>query len=272
LTKTLGGFAYEWNRFGEQLAFFVKTIGGMREAIGRYRVETMRAVAELAMGVGMLALTGGAVMLIFTVLGNIGILIGMLGQANLDRVGVSALAGVFAAYIGTRLALPLIVAVGLAATVGAGTTARIGAMRINEEIDALEVIGIRTIPYVASTRVLAGLIVTLPLICVGDIASYLGSQFVFTTIYENSAGGYQHYFHTYVNPTDTFWTIVQVMLQSFTIMLVHTYYGYNATGGPPGVGEATGRAVRASLVAAMFVTALSGLALYGKSGSIHLSA
>lgn len=271
LNRTVHGFAGGWNSFGEQIGFYVKTIAGMGDALTRYRAETVRAIAELAMGVGRLAVVGGAVTLIFGVLGNIGLLIGILGQANLDRVGVAALAGVFGAFVGTRLALPLIVAVGLTATVGAGTTAKIGAMRINEEIDALEVIGIRSISYVASTRVLAGLIVTLPLICIGNIAAFAGSRYMFTNVYGNSSGGYQHYFDSFVSPIDTFWTIVQVMLQSFVIMLIHTYYGYNAKGGPPGVGEATGRAVRAALVAAMVVTCLSGLALYGRFNNFHLS-
>lgn len=272
LAQTLRGFTDEWNRLGEQVGFFVMALVGIRDAVGKYRHETARAIAELGMGVGRLALIGGSVTLIFTVQGNIGVLVGVQGQANLSRVGVEALDGIFTPFITTRLAVPVLVAVGLAATVGAATTAKIGAMRINEEIDALEVIGIRTIPYVVSTRLLAGLIVTLPLTCIGTIATYLAADYMFLSVYGNSTGGYGHYVQSYVSTTDTLRVTAQVMLQGFAIMLIHTYYGYTAAGGPPGVGEATGRAVRASLVTAMFVTMLAGLALYGRLGSFHLSA
>jgi phospholipid/cholesterol/gamma-HCH transport system permease protein len=55
------------------------------------------------------------------------------------------------------------------------------------------------------------------------------------------------------------------------VMLVHTYYGYTASGGPAGVGEAVGRAVRASLVSTIFVLLLVSLAVYGQSGNFHLA-
>ena len=86
-----------------------------------------------------------------------------------------------------------------------------------------------------------------------------------------SSGGYDHYFNTFLRPTDLIWALLQVILQGFTIMLIHTYYGFNAFGGPAGVGEATGRAVRTSMVAAVFITTVSALALYGRSGDFHLS-
>jgi len=52
---------------------------------------------------------------------------------------------------------------------------------------------------------------------------------------------------------------------------VHTYYGYTASGGPAGVGEAVGRAVRASLICLIIVFLFTSLAAYGQSGSFHLS-
>jgi phospholipid/cholesterol/gamma-HCH transport system permease protein len=55
------------------------------------------------------------------------------------------------------------------------------------------------------------------------------------------------------------------------VMLVHTYYGYTATGGPAGVGEAVGRAVRTSLIAAAFVSVIITLSVYGQSGNFDLS-
>jgi phospholipid/cholesterol/gamma-HCH transport system permease protein len=55
------------------------------------------------------------------------------------------------------------------------------------------------------------------------------------------------------------------------IMLVHTYYGYTASGGPAGVGEAVGRAVRTSMVIAAVEIAMISLAVYGQSGNFNLA-
>ena len=70
--------------------------------------------------------------------------------------------------------------VALAATIGAGATAQLGAMRINEEIDALEVMGIRTIAYLASSRVVAGVIVVIPLYCVAALSGFVSARWCTT--------------------------------------------------------------------------------------------
>ena len=82
---------------------------------------------------------------------------------------------------------------------------------------------------------------------------------------------YDHYFNTFLNPTDLMWSFLQAESMALVVMLIHTYYGYTASGGPAGVGLAVGRAVRASLVAAVFVTLFVSLAIYGRSGNFHLS-
>ena len=160
----------------------------------------------------------------------------------------------------------------MAATIGAGATAQLGAMRINEEIDALEVIGIRSVTYLASTRVLAGVIVVIPLYCIGVMMAFLAARIGTTAIYGQGSGVYDHYFNTFLNPTDLIWSFVQVVAVAVVIMLVHTYYGYTARGGPAGVGEAVGRAVRASMViAAIVIVIMISLAVYGQSGDFNLA-
>ncbi|ULL11702.1 hypothetical protein CKW46_22645 [Mycobacterium liflandii] len=57
-------------------------------------------------------------------------------------------------------------------------------------------------------------------------------------LYSQATGVYDHYFRTFLNPTDLVWSFVQCIALSLVIMLVHTYYGYTARGGPAGVGEA----------------------------------
>jgi len=271
LVHTWRAGADGWLRFGEQTAFYIRAIGSIKDALIYYRAETIRVIAQMSMGVGALALIGGTVAIVGFLLLNVGFLIAIVGYSQTANLGVEALIGFFSAYVNPRLAAPLITAIGLAATIGAGATAQLGAMRINEEIDALEVMGVRTMAYLVSTRVLGGVALAIPLCCVSLLVGFLSTQFLVQFTYGQSSGVYGHYFNTFLQPTDVLWAMLQVVLQGVVVMLIHTYYGFTATGGPAGVGEATGRAVRASLVVLTLVTAAAGLALYGRSGNFHLS-
>jgi phospholipid/cholesterol/gamma-HCH transport system permease protein len=164
------------------------------------------------------------------------------------------------------------VGIGLAATIGAGTTAQLGAMRISEEIDALEVMAIRSVPYLVGTRLLAGMATVIPLYAVALVTSFVASRLTTVLVLGQSGGVYDHYFSTFLVPSDLLWSFVQVIAMAFVVMLIHTYYGYNATGGPAGVGIATGRAVRLSLIAVVTVTLAVALALYGSARAVHLAA
>lgn len=265
-------WADEWTRVGEQMVFYVRTLGGIGDAVTRYRIETMRILAEMSLGVGALAAVGGALAIVGFLLLSTGAVIGVTGHQELGSIGVEALGGFFSAYANTRLPAPIISVVGLSATIGAGATAQLGAMRINEEVDALEVMGIPTIAYLASTRVVAGLITVVPIFFLALVAAYLGSRVVMVNFYGQSGGVYEHYFSTFLDPLDMVWSTLQVIAAGICVMLIHTYYGLTATGGPAGVGEATGRAVRASLVVAVFVVMVASFILYGSSGHFHLSA
>jgi len=90
-------------------------------------------------------------------------------------------------------------------------------------------------------------------------------------IYGQSEGVYDHYFNTFLIPVDLIWSFFQAFAMAVVIMLVHTYYGYTASGGPAGVGEAVGRAVRTSLVVSAVVILFVSLAIYGRGGNFNLS-
>jgi phospholipid/cholesterol/gamma-HCH transport system permease protein len=144
-------------------------------------------------------------------------------------------------------------------------------MRINEEIDALEVMGVRSIAYLASTRVAAGVIVVIPLYSVALIMAYGAARGGTTAIYGQSAGVYNHYFRTFLVPGDVVRSFTVTIAAAAIIMLVHTYYGYTASGGPAGVGEAVGRATRTSLVVSALLILFVSLAIYGQTGLFHFS-
>ncbi|MGV0834359.1 MlaE family ABC transporter permease [Mycolicibacterium thermoresistibile] len=258
-------------RIGGQAQFYAKTIRSIGDAFIHYKVELIRLIAQMSLGAGALAVIGGTVVVVGFLTVATGALIAVQGYSQFAEVGVEALVGFVSAYFNVRLAAPLVAGIALSATIGAGATAQIGAMRINEEIDALEVIGIRSIAYLASNRVLAGVIVVMPLYCVAMIMSFLASRFGTTLVYGQSTGVYDHYFNTFLNPIDLLWSFLLAVTMAVVIMLVHTYYGYTASGGPAGVGEAVGRAVRTSLISAAFCTMFLSLAIYGQSGNFHLA-
>jgi phospholipid/cholesterol/gamma-HCH transport system permease protein len=114
-------------------------------------------------------------------------------------------------------------------------------------------------------------IVVIPLYCVAVIMAFLATRVGTTFVYGQSTGVYDHYFNSFLNPIDLVWSFMQAVAMAIVIMLVHTYYGYNASGGPSGVGEAVGRAVRTSLIAAVSVVLFVSLAIYGQSGNFNLS-
>jgi phospholipid/cholesterol/gamma-HCH transport system permease protein len=271
LTLALRNFVGAWNRVGAQTEFYARTLGATGDAFVRYRIEMLRLIAQMGLGTGALAVIGGAVVIVGFLTLTTGALVSVAGYNQFSQIGVEALTGFASAYFNVRLAAPLTAAIALAATIGAGATAQLGAMRINEEIDALEVMGIRSIAYLASTRVVAGVIVVIPLYCVAVLASFTAARLSTTALYGQSAGVYDHYFNTFLYPTDLIWSFLLAVVMAVVIMLVHTYYGFNASGGPAGVGEAVGRAVRTSLVASGVLTVFISLAVYGQSGNFHLS-
>lgn len=257
--------------FGDHALFFWRSLAATPRALTQYPKETLRLIAEIAMGTGALAMIGGTVVIVAFLTLATGGVIAVQGFSSLTDVGVEALTGFFAAFINVRIAAPVIAGIGLAATIGAGATAQLGAMRVSEEIDALEVMAIDSITYLVSTRIVAGMIAVVPLYSLAVIASFLASRFATVEIYGQSGGVYDHYFSTFLIPTDILWSFVQAIAMAVTIMLIHTYYGYNAAGGPAGVGSAVGNAVRTSLIAVVTVTLLVSLAIYGGDGNFNLS-
>ncbi|BBX66429.1 ABC transporter permease [Mycobacterium saskatchewanense] len=269
--QTVRNLVREAERVGEQTRFYGRTIASVGDALGHYKIETLRLIAQMGLGTGALAIIGGSVVIVGFLTMMTGALVAVQGYNQLAATSVEALTGFSSAFFNVRLISPLTAAVALAATIGAGATAQLGAMRINEEIDALEVMGIRSVAYLASTRVVAGVVVVIPLYCVAMVMSFLAARFGTTAIYGQSTGVYDHYFNTFLIPVDLIWSFLQAVAIAVVIMLIHTYYGYTASGGPAGVGEAVGRAVRASLVVSAAVILFASLAIYGRTGNFNMS-
>ena len=256
---------------GDHVLFYGRALRAVPYAAAHYRSEVVRLIAEISMGAGTLAMIGGTVVIVgFLTLATGGVL-AIQGYSSLGNIGIEALTGFLAAFINVRISAPIVAGIGLAATFGAGVTAQLGAMRINEEIDALESMGIRAVEYLVSTRIVAGMVAITPLYSIAVILSFLASQFTTVVLLGQSGGLYDHYFNTFLNPIDLLWSFLQALLMALAILLVHTYFGFFASGGPAGVGVAVGNAVRTSLIVVVCITLLVSLAVYGPNGNFNLS-
>lgn len=258
-------------RLGDHALFYGRAIAGAPFATIHHRREIIRLVAEISMGSGALAMVGGTMAIVGFLTLAAGGTLAVQGYSSLGNIGIEALTGFLASFIDVRIAAPVVAGIGLAATFGAGVTAQLGAMRINEEIDALESMAIHPISFLVSTRIMAGMIAITPLYAIAVILSFVASRTVTVILFGQSAGVYDHYFTTFLNPIDLLWSFVQAIMMALTVLLIHTYFGYFASGGPSGVGVAVGNAVRTSLVVVVSVTLLVQLSIYGVNGNFNLS-
>jgi phospholipid/cholesterol/gamma-HCH transport system permease protein len=269
--RFVGAPARVLDSIGQGAYFVVTAVGSIGHALRYYRKEILRLIAEMGMGTGAMAVIGGTVAIIGFVTLSAGSLIAIQGFASLGNIGVEAFTGFFAALANVRIVAPIVTGQALASTVGAGATAELGSMRISEEVDALEVMGIKSISYLVSTRIVAGFVVIVPLYAMALLLSFVAAQLVTTIFYGQSIGTYTHYFSTFLRVNDVAYSFMEAIVISVVVMLNHCYYGYNASGGPVGVGEAVGRSMRASLIAIVLVVLLASLALYGTNANFNLT-
>ena len=256
---------------GSQLSFYIGVIRAMPRSAKRYPREVLRILAEVTLGSGALAVIGGTVGVIIGMTFFTGAQVGLSGYAALDQLGTAAFSGFVSAYFNTREIAPLVAGIAMAATVGCGFTAQLGAMRISEEVDALEVMAIPSMPFLVATRVIAGMIAIIPLYVVGLLSSYAASRLVVTQMYGQSPGTYDHYFNLFLPPGDVLWSFGKVLVFAVVVILIHTYHGYNASGGPAGVGVAVGRAVRTSIVAINVIDLFLSMAIWGTTTTVRLA-
>lgn len=271
LAQQIGRPVGALGRIGDHTSFYGRALAGVPHAAMHYRKEIIRLVAEISMGAGTLAMIGGTIVIVGFLTLAAGGTLAVQGYSSLGDIGIEALTGFLAAFINVRISAPVVAGIGLAATFGAGVTAQLGAMRINEEVDALETMGIRPVEYLVSTRIVAGMIAITPLYSIAVMLSFAASKLTTVVLFGQSAGLYNHYFTTFLNPRDLLWSFLQAILMAMAVLLVHTYFGYFATGGPSGVGVAVGNAVRTSLIVVISVTLLVSLSVYGANGNFNLS-
>jgi phospholipid/cholesterol/gamma-HCH transport system permease protein len=259
---------------GKQLTFYGSVLGELlfnwRIKL-KYRSVMLNLVSDITIGAGAFVVGAGMVFVIFSMSFFTGTEVGLQGYAGLEQIGAQAFTGIIGSFANTREVTPLIAGVALAAQVGAGFTAELGAMRISDEIDALEVMSVPSKPYLVATRVTASIVAIVPLYLISLFASFFATRIVSTRFFGLSEGVYDYYFRLYLPPLDVFFSVVKAVIFAAIVALVHCYYGYNATGGPAGVGVAVGRAIRLSIVLVVVVNFVLSLLFWGGGNTVSLS-
>ncbi|MBE7188172.1 MAG: ABC transporter permease [Jatrophihabitans endophyticus] len=269
--KAIGAPLAVLDDLGEQMSFYGRSLAWTPRTIRRYKKETLRILAEVVFGSGGLAVIGGTVGVIAFLCFFTGTEVGLQGYAALDQLGVASYSGFITAFFNTREIAPIQAGLALSATVGCGFTAQLGAMRISEEIDALEVMAVPSLPYLVTTRIIAGFIAVIPLYIIGLLSSYLASYVIVVYYYAGSAGTYSHYFHLFLPPQDVIYSFLKVLVFALIIILTHCYFGYNASGGPAGVGVAVGKAVRLAIIAVIVTDFFLSFAIWGSTTSVRIA-
>jgi phospholipid/cholesterol/gamma-HCH transport system permease protein len=256
---------------GEQVVMSIRAVAGIPLVLTHYRAQVGRVLAEVTLGSGIFVIGGGVVGVVLLLSTLTGSGVGLEGQNGLEAIGLAPLMGFISAYANTRELAPMVAALGFAARIGCGFTSRLGAMRINEEIDAIESMAIRPIPYLVSSRLVAALVVVVPLYILGLVGTYVATDVLITTFYGQSSGTYDHYFRTFVSTRDVMLSGVKVVVLTTLVTLIHCYHGFVASGGPAGVGRATGKAIRSSIVALVVVDIILTLLFWGPNDQPTIS-
>jgi phospholipid/cholesterol/gamma-HCH transport system permease protein len=241
-------------------------IGGFMGNVVRdvYGLRVFRFFGEALRQSGILIIS--STLVIWALMFNLGLICGTQGAYFAESVGASGVSGQFAAWCDLREVIPYAFGYMMAAKVGTGIVAELGAMRISDEIDALEVMGIDSMTFLCATRLLAAWIVLPFMYLAGIGAAFLASYIaVVNQVHAVSSGGYLLLFWTYQNPPDFIYSLIKAMVMATAIVLVGCYYGYNASGGPVGVGTATAKSMVLNLILIHLIGMLGTQVFWGSN-------
>jgi phospholipid/cholesterol/gamma-HCH transport system permease protein len=250
-------------RLGHLLVFFFRALAGVPIALRQYTVEFLRLLSNITWGNGSLVVGGGTAGVAVVLGMTVGALVGIEGYNFLDLLGLGPATGFVSSLVNTRELAPLMASLAFAMQGGCRFTAQLGSMRIAEEIDALESIAIRPIPYLVTTRLLASVVAIVPLYAGCLAISYLSTQIVVDISSGGSTGSYLHYFSLMLTGNDIIYSLSKAVIFVWVASTIQCYYGYYAAGGPEGVGVAAGHGMRASITVVIIINMLLTMALWG---------
>ncbi|WP_374116512.1 ABC transporter permease [Hoyosella sp. YIM 151337] len=250
------------------IAFGVKMVAGIPTALVRYRKVIVREVSDVSFGSTAILSGGGTIGVVIAMSGVAAMLLGIELFRGLELLGFTALSGMVSAIANTQGVAPIVAAIALAAKVGTGFTAQLGAMRISDEIDALDTLGVNSTIYLASTRLIAMVVAIIPVYMVGLLSAYLTTRFTIVVLRGESGGTYDYYFQQSLSPSALASSITMAVVFAIFVAVIHCSYGYHASGGPEGVGRAAGHALRTSILVIGMSAVVLTFGLFGLTPSV----
>lgn len=249
----------------------IKSVLGAVGDIAKFSGSVIRSLpdvrkygTEVLHQAGILILSSG--LIIWVMQGVMGTECGLEASYTLKQIGAPIYSGVFNAWCSLREMAPYMWGYIFAAKVGCGLVAEIGSMRISDEIDALEVMGIHSRSYLVGTRILAVWIAMPFLYTVGLGVMYVTAYLVtVVNLGGVSPGGYLYIFWLYQNPLDFLYSQAKIMTMGTVITFVGCYYGYTARGGSVGVGRNTAKSMMLNMVLIHIVGVLGTQLFWGLS-------
>ncbi|ASR01246.1 ABC transporter permease [Gordonia sp. GONU] len=248
---------------GRWALFTLQTVVNIPFTIRHYRKQTFKTMNSMAWGRGSIIVDGGVISLLMILGVAIGVAVAIEAYNTLNLIGFGPLTGVIGAFLNIREMGPIMTGIGFAAQVGCRMTAEIGSMRIAEEIDATETLGIRSIPFVVGTRLVGGMLCVIPGYLLSLAIGFLTASVFVKVVHGAPAGTYDHYFSQFLDPVEVMYSLIKAVTFCAVITIIHCYYGFFASGGPEGVGRASGRAIRASLVMTIVLNLVMTIVLWG---------
>jgi phospholipid/cholesterol/gamma-HCH transport system permease protein len=258
-------------RLGHMATFLVRALAAIPVALRHYRKEFFKILSDVTWGNGSLVVGGGTAGVVLVLGAAAGGIVGIEGYSALKLLGMGPATGMIASTAATRELAPVMTSIAFAAQAGCRFTAQLGSMRIAEEIDALDAIAIRPIPYLVTTRLLASVVAVVPLYLAGLAVDYLAVEMFVGVVGGQSFGTYQHYFRLVLSFHDVLYSLLKAIVFVIITTTIQCYYGFYATGGPQGVGVAAGRAMRAGITVMICVNLLLTMALWGFNSGARIS-
>lgn len=259
------GVVHSFRELGRVTIFVGKTFYLLPKTLMLYRQQTFKTMNSMAWGRGSLIVDGGVVGLMMLLGVSVGIAIAVQAYDALNLLGFGALSGIIGSFANIREIAPLLTGIGFAAQAGCRMTAEIGAMRISEEIDATEALGLQAIPFVVGTRLVGSMLCVIPAYLLALVVSFLTGGTIIKVFRGEAPGTYDHYFAQFLSPAEVGLSLAKAVGFCVAVTLIHCYFGYFAHGGPAGVGSASGRAIRMSLIVIVSMNFVLSVSIWGLS-------
>ena len=172
------------------------------------------------------------------------------------QLGAQSFAGATAVLAVVREAAPIAAALIIAGAAGSAICSDMGARKIREEIDAMEVLGVDPIARLVAPRVLATLFVSMMINGI-VIAAGIGGGYFFTVIVSGgSAGAFLSSFTALASLPDLYIAMIKAAIFGYLAAIVGAYKGLNAGGGPSGVGKAVNESVIMAFMLLFFLNSI----------------